>query len=206
MNLPTTKRALLFAALAGWGALAVIQACAAPPVCPPPPPPAPCDRDLAPLPHASAAPSIDDPVHPKDAEAPPTVAASDAGSIDAAPNVAASSTPSKDGGPPAVAKTGPKPAASPDPSSCGTKDNLCPLQKMMRGEMTGASSGPAMAAAFAHAANLSPNGGWQWRAISQKGAELAKAGDTAAAKAQCKACHDAYKEPYKASFRARPIH
>jgi len=138
----------------------------------------------------------------KDAEAPVAVAAQDAGALDAAPPPAA--TVGKDAGAVAV-KVTPKPAA-PDPSSCGTKENLCPLQKLMRGEMAGASSGPAMAAAFAHVANLSPNGGWQWLAMSQKGAELAKAGDTAGAKAQCKACHDAYKESYKSTYRARPVH
>lgn len=186
--------------------LGVAAACAqAAPVCPPPPPPAPCDRDLAPL-AQSPKPVIDDPLHPKDAEAPAVVAESaDAGAPpgDAQTPVAAG----KDGGP-AIASVAPKPPpkpASPEPSSCGTKDNLCPLQKLMRGEMAGASTGPALAAAFTHTANLSPNGGWSWRAISMKGAELAKSGDTAAAKQQCKACHDAYKESYKSTYRARAV-
>jgi len=52
---------------------------------------------------------------------------------------------------------------------------------------------------------MSPNGGWTWAAISKKGAELAKGGDVAGAKAQCKACHDAYKEPYKQQYRGRKI-
>ena len=184
--------------------LGIAAACAqAAPVCPPPPPPAPCDRDLAPLAQAPK-PTIDDPLHPKDAEAPPVVAESDAGALlDAQAPVAAA----KDGGSATASvtpKAPPKPA-SPDPSSCGTKDNLCPLQKLMRGEMAGASTGPALAAAFTHTANLSPNGGWNWRAISMKGAGLAKSGDTAAAKQQCKACHDAYKESYKSTYRARAV-
>jgi hypothetical protein len=194
--------------LALCGLVGIAAACAqAVPVCPPPPPPAPCDRDLAPL-ASTPKPVIDDPLHPKDAEAPSVVSESDAGALsgDAQSPVAAS----KDGGP-AIAivttttpKAPPKPASA-DPSSCGTRDNLCPLQKLMRGEMAGASTGPALAAAFSHTANLSPNGGWNWRAISVKGAELAKSGDTAAAKQQCKACHDAYKESYKSTYRARAV-
>ncbi len=189
--------------------IAVLAACAqAAPVCPPPPPPAPCDRDLAPI-AVGPKPTIDDPLHPKDAEPPAVVAAvSSGGATDAGPADGSTATAApKDGGPTvAVAKPATPKPATPDPSSCGTKDNLCPLQKMMRGEMAGASTGPALAAAFAHVGNLSPNGGWSWRAISAKGAELAKAGDTAGAKQQCKACHDAYKEPYKASFRAKAVH
>ncbi|MBK6460076.1 MAG: hypothetical protein IPF92_03585 [Myxococcales bacterium] len=77
---------------------------------------------------------------------------------------------------------------------------------MMRAEVGAAKTGPAMAAAFTHTANLSPNGGWNWRAIALKGAQLAKSGDLDGAKAQCKACHDAYKAPYRATYRARAVH
>jgi hypothetical protein len=199
------KKTALVALCAFFG---VVAACAqAAPVCPPPPPPAPCDRDLAPLASAPK-PLIDDPLHPKDAEAPLAVTEPDAGALPGDAQAPVAST--KDGGAPSasVATTTPKPQPKPataDPSSCGTKDNLCPLQKLMRGEMAGASTGPALAAAFAHTANLSPNGGWSWRTISLKGAELAKAGDTAGAKQQCKACHDAYKESYKSTYRARAV-
>ncbi len=184
--------------------LGAVAACAAAPVCPPPPPPAPCDRDLQPLASAPK-PMIDDPLHPKDAEAPPAVALADAGPP-ADASVAPAASTGKDGGAAVAVKVTPKPAGNGDSSSCGTKENLCPLQKLMRGEVAGAGTGPGLAAAFAHVANLSPNGGWQWRAMSQKGAELAKSGDTAGAKAQCKACHDAYKEQYKSTYRARPVH
>lgn len=188
--------------------LGVVAACAqAAPVCPPPPPPAPCNCDLAPL-AATAKPTIDDPLRPKDAGLEPAVTATAAdAAVDAGPLAA---EPAKDAGAVAAAvKPTPKPAAAapvPDPASCGTKENLCPLQKMMRNEVASAKTGPAMAAAFSHTANLSPNGGWSWRAIASKGAELARAGDTDGAKAQCKACHDAYKAPYKATYRARVVH
>jgi len=190
------------------GVVLVAGACAqAAPVCPPPPPPAPCNCDLAPL--ASAAPTtIDDPLRPKDAGADPTTAAADA-----SPDAPVAAAAEGDAG---AAKPGVKPPAhvaapaaaapSPSPSSCGTKENICPLQKMMRAEVGAAKTGPAMAAAFTHTANLSPNGGWNWRAIALKGAQLAKSGDLDGAKAQCKACHDAYKAPYRATYRARAVH
>lgn len=195
------------------GVVLVAGACAqAAPVCPPPPPPAPCNCDLAPL--ASAAPTtIDDPLHPKDAGGEPVTAAADA-APDAAPLASAAEA---DAGPlaakppvgavkPTAAHAAATPApATPSPSSCGTKDNLCPLQKIMRGEVGAAKTGPAMAAAFTHTANLSPNGGWSWRAIALKGAQLAKAGDLDGAKAQCKACHDAYKAQYRSTYRARAV-
>ncbi len=189
------------------GVVLVAGACAqAAPVCPPPPPPAPCNCDLAPL--AAAAPTtIDDPLHPKDAGAEPMTVAADA-SADAAPvavAVEADAGAAKPGVKPAAHAAATPAPATPSPSSCGTKDNLCPLQKIMRGEVGAAKTGPAMAAAFTHTANLSPNGGWSWRAIALKGAQLAKAGDLDGAKAQCKACHDAYKAQYRSTYRARAV-
>jgi hypothetical protein len=104
------------------------------------------------------------------------------------------------------ASAAPKPsAAAAAPVECGTKDKPCPMQLFMRGTMSGATTPEQLAAAFARVAGMSPNGGWSWRAIANKGAEAAKAGDVPAAKAQCKACHDAYKEPYKQQYRARKI-
>jgi hypothetical protein len=88
--------------------------------------------------------------------------------------------------------------------ACGDKANPCPLQKFMRTTMAGAASDPAaLQGAFTKLAGLSPNGGWAWRSIAQKGADAAKAGDVAEAKKQCKACHDQYREQYKQQYRAR---
>ena len=79
------------------------------------------------------------------------------------------------------------------------------MQRFMRAAMTSASTPEALAAAFGRVSGMSPNGGWSWGAIAKKGVDAAKAGDVAGAKAQCKACHDAYKEPYKGQYRARKI-
>ena len=102
-----------------------------------------------------------------------------------------------------IAKAAPAPAPA-APADCGSKDNPCPMQKLMRG--LGAAATPeALEAAFNRVAGLSPNAGWQWAAIAKKGAELAKSGDTATAKKQCKACHDQYRDAYKAQYRARKL-
>jgi hypothetical protein len=103
----------------------------------------------------------------------------------------------------AAAKPKTKPPAAPA-AECGSKDAPCPMQKLMRG-MASASTPEALAAAFKRVATLSPNPSWQWAAIANKGAELARSADIAAAKKQCKACHDPYRNAYKAQYRARKL-
>lgn len=107
-----------------------------------------------------------------------------------------------------VASAAPSESAAPAAAAeadCGSKESPCPMQKLMKGSMATATTPEALAAAFTRVAALSPNPSWQWAAISQKGAELAKSGDSAGAKAQCKVCHDQYREPYKKQYRARKI-
>jgi hypothetical protein len=133
---------------------------------------------------------------PAVATAEPAPEVQDAGS-DAAPTMLAQKP---DAGPP---KPRPPVAAGGNEPACGDKANPCPMQKFMRGTMVTASTPEALAAAFTRVAGLSPSGGWAWRGIAQKGAELAKGGDVAAAKQQCKACHDQHREAYKAQYRAR---
>jgi hypothetical protein len=145
-----------------------------------------------------------DPLAPPAPAEPVASAAADAGAVAVAESDAGGKAgPAK----PATAATTAKPAvaAAPAAADCGTKENPCPMQRFMRGSMASASTPEALASAFSRAAGMSPNGGWSWRAISQKGADAAKAGDVPGAKAQCKACHDAYKESYKAQYRARKI-
>jgi hypothetical protein len=164
------------------------------------------DPDTQPLPEGPA-------THIRDPRASASAAASASGSASAAP--AGSGAPASSAAPSAsasatVAAAKPKPpaagpaAAPPAAVDCGTKENPCPMQKLMRG-MAAASTPEALEAAFTRVAGLSPSPGWQWSAIAKKGAELAKSGDVAAAKAQCKACHDAHREAYKSGFRGRKI-
>src|SRR5215472_9427813 len=104
---------------------------------------------------------------------------------------------------PMTAKT-----AAADDAACGSKDNPCPLQKWMRANMGPALANndmPGLAKALDHAATFSPDASWTWAKIAKDGADAARKGDTAGAKAACKSCHDAYKDKYKTQFRAKPV-
>jgi len=93
-------------------------------------------------------------------------------------------------------------------ATCGTKENPCPLQKWMKGNMGVALAGndlPALAKALDKAATLSPDPSWEWASIAKTGAEAARKGDIAGAKASCKTCHDKYKDPYKSQFRTKAV-
>ena len=143
-----------------------------------PPAPKPAPKDEVEPQVASAAASTPDPQPAADAMGDAGVAAQDGGTAMALAQK------------PAAPK--PKPAVAGSPSgagdaTCGDRANPCPMQKFMRTTMGAASTPEALTAAFTRAASLSPNGGWAWRSIAQKGAELAKGGDAAAAKKQCKA-------------------
>jgi hypothetical protein len=164
---------------------------------PPAPKPPPKD-EIEPGPAASVAPPV---------ESPPAVADVTDGGAQEGGAVQSGLAQKADGG-------APKPKPVPAPAianagggepACGDRANPCPMQKFMRGTMGPAKTPEELTAAFTRASALSPNAGWQWRSIAQKGAELAKGGDAAAAKKQCKACHDQYREPYKQQYRARKI-
>lgn len=99
-------------------------------------------------------------------------------------------------------------SASADDTTCGSKENPCPLQKWMRANMGAAMAAgdlPTLAKSLDKAATLSPDASWNWGAISKAGADAARKGDTAGAKAACKSCHDSFKDKYKAQFRAKAI-
>lgn len=101
----------------------------------------------------------------------------------------------------------PAPATA-DTAACGSKDNPCPLQKWMRANMgpaLAANDMPALAKALDQSASYSPDASWTWAKMAKDGADAARKGDVAGAKAACKSCHDAYKDKYKAQFRAKAI-
>ena len=97
---------------------------------------------------------------------------------------------------------------SADPAAaCGSKENPCPLQKWMRANMGAALAAndlASLAQSLDKIASASPDASWTWTAIAKKGAQAARGGDLKAVKAACKSCHDAYKEPYKATYRTKP--
>jgi hypothetical protein len=99
-------------------------------------------------------------------------------------------------------------------AACGGKGQTpCPLQGWMEKQMDPAvekGDTKALAAAFQQVAKFSPDPKWNtcdpnWAAISKAGADAAAKGDMAAAKAQCKSCHKAFRDKYKASFRTTPV-
>lgn len=104
------------------------------------------------------------------------------------------------------ATTGATPAKVYD---CGAKGQKpCPMQGWMKKVMAGASSnedGAELAKALTYVADHAPPEFKGWAAIARDGAAKAKAGDIDGAKASCKACHDAYKEKYRAEMRDRPF-
>ena len=65
-------------------------------------------------------------------------------------------------------------------------------------------------ALFEKVTKFNPDPKWDtenpsWSGISKAGADAAKAGDLAGAKAQCKSCHKAFREKYKSTFRMKPV-
>ena len=91
-------------------------------------------------------------------------------------------------------------------ATCGmSRANLCPLQAFMHSEMATAHTSATLTTAFTLLAGMSPDDAWGWTAIATRGAELANAGNLVAAKAQCAACHDVYREPYLKQYRTRPL-
>jgi hypothetical protein len=64
----------------------------------------------------------------------------------------------------------------------------------------------AVAIGLDKAAAMSPDPSWtDWVKISKDGADAARKGDKAGAKASCKSCHDKYKQLYKDKYRTRPV-
>ena len=79
------------------------------------------------------------------------------------------------------------------------------MQSFMHAVLETAHTPGTLTSAFTRLAGMSPDPAWSWVAIATRGAELANAGNVPAAKGQCKACHDAYREPYGATHRARAL-
>ena len=93
---------------------------------------------------------------------------------------------------------------------CDGKAKPCPLQKWMRVNVgTPMASGElaTIAKSMEKAEKLGGPGMTDWAKMAKKTSEDAKANKTDDVKADCKACHDAYKEAYKnnATLRNKPI-
>jgi hypothetical protein len=107
-----------------------------------------------------------------------------------------------------------QPTAQADAGSCGNKGQPnCPLQDWMEKNVDPASEkgdAKALASAFDKIVNFVPDPKWNdgdagWAKIAKEGAALAGKGDVAGAKKQCKTCHKAWRDKYKAQFRTKPV-
>lgn len=94
------------------------------------------------------------------------------------------------------------PEPRPVPSTCGSKADPCPMQRFMHGVMETAHTPGTLTSAFTRLAGMSPDPAWSWVAIATRGADLSNAGELRAAKAQCTACHTAYRDRYRTLHRA----
>lgn len=85
----------------------------------------------------------------------------------------------------------------------------CPFQAFMRASVAAPlakDDTDALAAGLEKASKLSPDPTWKsWEKFALDGAAAAKKGDLTNARAACKGCHDAWREPYRAKFRSRLI-
>ena len=101
------------------------------------------------------------------------------------------------------------PAVGPrDPVDCGPGSEKCPLQKIMRDDVSNAvvaGDGARLATVLDRVAAAAPDATWTWAAIARQGALAAREGDLAGARKACAQCHELYKAPWRASHRARAV-
>ncbi len=93
---------------------------------------------------------------------------------------------------------------------CGNPGQApCPMQAFMRASVAtplASNDGAALAAGLERAGRLAPEATWaSWATFASDGAAAARRGDVAGARAACKGCHDAWREKYRAGYRARPL-
>lgn len=95
--------------------------------------------------------------------------------------------------------------AQPVVAECGGKGLPdCPLQGWMKDSVRAymnAGDNPRLAEALDKLAKHAPDGYSGWDASAKRGADAARAGDTVAIKAECKSCHDQFRERFRAEMR-----
>jgi hypothetical protein len=93
---------------------------------------------------------------------------------------------------------------------CGAPgQSPCPLQAYMRASIAtplASNDIAALAAALDRTRRFAPDPSWtSWATFAAEGAAAAQARDIAKTRASCKGCHDAWRETYRARYRARPL-
>lgn len=88
---------------------------------------------------------------------------------------------------------------------CGAKGQPdCPLQGWMKDSVRvymNAGDNSRLAASFDQLASRVPVGYTGWEASARRAAEAARKADTAAVKAECKSCHDQFRERFRSEMR-----
>ena len=109
-----------------------------------------------------------------------------------------------------VGDRGVVPVAPAQGGECGKPGQPpCPLQDWMRKNVAASlasNDAASLSIALERAAKLTPDPAWAtWVSAASSGAEAAKKGDIAGARAACKTCHDAWRTTYREQFRMRPV-
>jgi cytochrome c551/c552 len=96
------------------------------------------------------------------------------------------------------------------PASCGVPGQApCPMQAWMRASIAtplASNDAASLVAALERTARLAPDASWtSWGTFAANGATAARRGDIATTRASCKGCHEAWREKYRAGYRARPL-
>lgn len=85
----------------------------------------------------------------------------------------------------------------------------CPFQRWMRSRVAtplAEDNLEALAANLERTATMSPDPGWgAWPELARRAAAAAKRGDLSTTRATCKACHESFREAYRAKYRLRPV-
>jgi len=95
-------------------------------------------------------------------------------------------------------------------AACGGPGQApCPLQAYMRASVASplaSNDVETLAAGLERARRFVPDPSWgSWASFAAEGAAAARARDVTRARASCKGCHDAWREKYRAAYRARPL-
>lgn len=109
-----------------------------------------------------------------------------------------------------VGDRGAVPVAPAQGGECGKPGQPpCPLQDWMRKNVASAlasNDAASLSVALEKTAKLTPDPAWaSWVSAANAGAEAAKKGDVAGARAACKSCHDTWRTTYREQFRMRPV-
>lgn len=95
-------------------------------------------------------------------------------------------------------------------AACGAMGQPpCPLQAYMRANVAtplASNDVEALAAGLDRVRRFAPDPSWaSWASFAAEAAAAARARDITRTRAACRGCHQAWREQYRAAYRARPL-